>query len=220
MLVVVATVGTTLAPWGLTFVQSYAVDKHLVVAQLRAERADVVVGAVLTGVIGVCVAVACAATLHPRGIHVDDAAQAAQALRPAVGSMAGALLAVGLVGAALLAAAVLPLATGYAVCEAAGRPAHVGGGRHEPLFHITVAGSLVVAGALVLLPGVPLVPVLFLTQALNAVLLVPVLWLIRHLASDARLMGAAALSRLDRGVTGVVLSAITASVVTLAVLTL
>jgi NRAMP (natural resistance-associated macrophage protein)-like metal ion transporter len=216
MLVVVATVGTTLAPWGLTFVQSYAVDKHLVTAQLRAERADVVLGAVLTGVIGVCVAVACAATLHPKGIRVENASDAAQALRPAVGSLAGSLLGVGLVGAALLAAAVLPLATAYSVCEAAGRPAHVGAAwREEPLFHLTVGGSLAVAGALVLIPGAPLVAILFLTQALNAVLLVPILWLIRHLACDRALMGASALSRADRVATAVTLAGITAAVLAL-----
>ena len=48
-----ATIGTTLAPWGLSFIQSYAVDKHLTVDDLRYERIDVVTGAVLTGVIGV-----------------------------------------------------------------------------------------------------------------------------------------------------------------------
>src|SRR3954452_506746 len=73
LLVLVATVGTTLAPWGLVFIQSYAVDKHLVVAQLRAERADVIVGAVLTGVIGAFIVIACAATLHTSGVRVTEA---------------------------------------------------------------------------------------------------------------------------------------------------
>jgi NRAMP (natural resistance-associated macrophage protein)-like metal ion transporter len=67
LLVAVATVGTTLAPWGLAFIQSYAVDKGLTVKDLRFERADVIVGAVLTGVIGLFVIVACAATLHAQG---------------------------------------------------------------------------------------------------------------------------------------------------------
>src|SRR3954451_12454554 len=88
LLLVVATIGTTLAPWGLAFIQSYAVDKHLVTAQLRTERVDVIIGAVLTGIIGGFVVIACAATLHPRGVPVDDASQAAEALRPAAGGLA------------------------------------------------------------------------------------------------------------------------------------
>src|SRR5207342_1223853 len=59
VLVAVATVGTTLAPWGLTFIQSYAVDKRLKIKDLRYERVDVIVGALLTGIIGLFVIVAC-----------------------------------------------------------------------------------------------------------------------------------------------------------------
>lgn len=82
VLVAVATLGTTLAPWGLAFIQSYAVDKRLTVADLRYERVDVIVGSVLTGVIGLFIVVACAATLHARGVEIDDARDAAQALEP------------------------------------------------------------------------------------------------------------------------------------------
>src|SRR6476646_7361606 len=79
VLVAVATVGTTLAPWGLAFIQSYAVDKRLQVKDLGYERIDVVVGAVLTGVIGLVVVIACAATLHPAGVEIGDARDAARA---------------------------------------------------------------------------------------------------------------------------------------------
>ncbi len=73
-LAVSAALGTTLAPWGLAFIQSYAVDKKIRMADMRIERIDVVVGSILTGVIGLAIAVACAATLHPAGIAVTDAA--------------------------------------------------------------------------------------------------------------------------------------------------
>src|SRR4051794_10807943 len=86
VLVAVATIGTTLAPWGLAFIQSYAVDKRLSVKDLAYERIDVVSGAVLTGIIGVFIVVACAATLHTHGQHIDDARDAAIALRPLAGS--------------------------------------------------------------------------------------------------------------------------------------
>ena len=64
--IVTATVGTTLAPWGLAFIQSYAVDKKLRTTDLPLERVDVATGALLTGVIGFFVVVACAATLYRR----------------------------------------------------------------------------------------------------------------------------------------------------------
>ena len=65
--------GTTLAPWGLSFIQSYAVDKKLTTKDLAYERTDVVVGALLTGVIGFFVVVACAATLHESNVHIESA---------------------------------------------------------------------------------------------------------------------------------------------------
>ncbi len=99
VLVAVATVGTTLAPWGLAFIQSYAVDKRLTPEDLPYERVDVVVGAVLTGVIGVFIVVACAATLHARGVEINDAGDAAQALEPLAGHLASTLFGLGFLGA-------------------------------------------------------------------------------------------------------------------------
>ncbi len=125
VLVAVATIGTTLAPWGLAFIQSYAVDKKLQVKDLRYERIDVIVGAVLTGVIGFFVVVACAATLHVQGIDINDASDAARALEPLAGSTAATLFGLGFLGAALLAAAIVPLSTAYSVSETLGRKADV-----------------------------------------------------------------------------------------------
>ena len=119
-----ATVGTTLAPWGLAFIQSYAVDKRLQVKDLRYERVDVIVGAVLTGVIGLFVVVACAATLHVAG-HRRSTTPATRpsALEPLAGSTAATLFGLGFLGAALLAAAIVPLSTAYSVSETFGRKA-------------------------------------------------------------------------------------------------
>ncbi|MGH2905194.1 MAG: Nramp family divalent metal transporter [Solirubrobacterales bacterium] len=220
VVLMVATIGTTLAPWGLTFIQSYAADKHLVVRQLRAERFDVVTGAVLTGVIGAFIVIASAATLHPAGVHVDDAAQAARSLEPVAGGAAEMLFGLGLVGASLLAAAVLPLATAYSVCEAAGRPAHLGRGRESRLFRAVLVGSLVIGGTLVCVPGVPLISLLVLTQALNAILLVPVLVVIRRLALSHDVMGEYTLSTTDRWATLITLIGLTAAVATLLLLPL
>src|SRR5213078_778123 len=86
----------------------------------RYERIDVVTGAVMTGVIGLFVVIACAATLHVQGVSIDDAADAARALKPLAGSLASVLFGAGLLGAALLAASILPLSTAYSVAEAFG----------------------------------------------------------------------------------------------------
>ena len=136
--IVTATVGTTLAPWGLSFIQSYAVDKKLRTEDLSLERVDVITGAVLTGVIGFFVVVACAATLHRDGRSIRDAADAAVALEPLAGGAASTLFAVGLIGAAFLAASVLPLSTAYSVCEYAGVEAAVDDRFSEArLFYLT-----------------------------------------------------------------------------------
>ena len=82
---IAAALGTTLAPWGLAFIQSYAVDKKITVASLRWERVDVLIGSILTGVIGLAIAVSCAATLHEAGVHIEDAGDAAVALKPLAG---------------------------------------------------------------------------------------------------------------------------------------
>lgn len=188
--IVTATVGTTLAPWGLSFIQSYAVDKKVRTEDLALERVDVVTGAVLTGVIGFFVVVACAATLHRSGRTIRDAADAAVALQPLAGAAASTLFGVGLIGSALLAASVLPLSTAYSVCEYAGIEAAVDDSFDEAKPFYLTFGCVTVAGALfVMIPGAPLVTILIATQVLNAVLLVPILFAMIGIARDRDLMG-------------------------------
>jgi NRAMP (natural resistance-associated macrophage protein)-like metal ion transporter len=190
ILVATATFGTTLAPWGLAFIQSYAVDKKLKPRDWKFERVDVVVGAIATGVIGFFVVVACAETLYRHHQHVKDASNAAVALTPLAGHLASTLFAVGLVGAGLLAAAILPLSTSYSVSEAFGKAGRIDGSlRTDPIFFSTYIAMTAIASAIVLIPGAPLVSILFLTQAVNAVMLLPFLAMITHLARDAQLMG-------------------------------
>jgi Mn2+/Fe2+ NRAMP family transporter len=221
MLVAVATVGTTLAPWGLAFIQSYAVDKRLRVEDLRYERADVIVGALLTGVIGFFVVVACAATLHVQGIDVNDAADAAKALEPLAGDAAATLFGLGFLGAALLAAAIVPLSTAYSVSETLGRRADLDDSFAEArTFYLSFAAVVAVSACVVLIPGAPLIQILFLSQALNAVLLLVFLPFVRSLAKDRELMGANALGRFDRVTTALALGVVAASVLALGLLAL
>jgi NRAMP (natural resistance-associated macrophage protein)-like metal ion transporter len=219
LLIAVATLGTTLAPWGLSFIQSYAVNKRLRVEDLRYERIDVIVGALLTGIIGIFVVVACAATLHASHIKINDAADAAHALEPLAGGAAATLFGLGFLGAAMLAMAIVPLSTAYSICEALGAPADIDDTAGQaPAFYASYATLLVVAGAIVLIPGAPLISILVGTQALNAVLLLALLPFIRRLAADPAIMGTHALGRGDRLLTGLTLGLVAASVIALGVL--
>jgi NRAMP (natural resistance-associated macrophage protein)-like metal ion transporter len=219
LLVAVATVGTTLAPWGLAFIQSYAVDKKLQVKDLRYERIDVIVGALLTGVIGFFVVIACAATLHVQGVDINDASDAARALEPLAGDTAATLFGLGFLGAALLAAAIVPLSTAYSISETLGRKADIDDSFEEArLFYLSYGLMVAIAAVLVLIPGAPLIPILFLSQALNAVLLLVLLPFMRSLAADRGLMGSHAMGRGDRLATGIALAVIAISVLALGVL--
>jgi len=191
MLIATATLGTTLAPWGLSFIQSYVVDKRLTIKDMPYLRLDVWIGALLTGIIGFFVVVTCASTLHVEGVtKITDAAQAAAALEPLAGSFATGLFAIGLIGAALLAASILPLSTAYAVTDLTGQPAALDDSIKEaPLFYGTFGFVTLLAMSLVLIPGAPMVPILVLTQVLNAILLLPLLGFMYGIARDRKLMG-------------------------------
>jgi Mn2+/Fe2+ NRAMP family transporter len=168
----VATVGTTLAPWGLAFIQSYAVDKNVRRDDLPMERIEVVAGSLLTGLIGLAIAVACAATLHQAGIRADSAEDVAMSLEPLAGQFATVLFGGGLLGAAVLAAAVVPIATAYSVAEGIGAPASLGLDAHRfHAFYAVFVGLTVAAVSVVAIPGLPLFPLMVASQVVNAVLL-------------------------------------------------
>jgi Mn2+/Fe2+ NRAMP family transporter len=171
-LAIAAALGTTLAPWGLAFIQSYAVDKKITVRDIPLERWDVLIGALLTGIIGLAVAVACAATLFRHGLHIATAADAAIALRPLAGRGATLLFGVGLLGASLLAAAIVPIATSYSIAEAADVPASLGlDAHHFQWFYAAFVVLTIVAVSIVAVPGLPLIPLIVGSQVVNAVLL-------------------------------------------------
>ncbi len=204
-----ATLGTTLAPWGLAFIQSYAVDKRLTRDDLKLLRVDVWTGSLLTGIIGFFVVVTCAATLNKEGITINDASDAARALQPLAGTLAKDLFAFGLIGAALLAASILPLSTAYSVSDLTGRPAALDDSPKEaPLFYATFGVITAVSAILILIPGAPLITILVLTQILNAVLLLPLLIYMFGIAKDERLMGEYVASKKMRNVYLVIISVV------------
>ena len=188
---VVGTVGTTITPWGQAFIQSYVADKRLGPEDLVPERFDVGLGALLTNLIAGFIVVACAATLWSAGDHaIPDAAAAARALAPLAGSGAMVLFAVGLLAASFLGLGVVPLTSAYSACEAFGWENGVDRRlREAPAFYALLAFFVVFAALFVLIPGLPLIQVMFLAQVLNALLLPFVLVFVMLLSADRRIMG-------------------------------
>ncbi len=190
-LAVVGTVGTTITPWGQGFIQSYVADKGTRPDEIRASRADIFLGAFLTNLIAAFIVIACAATLWSTGqTQIQTAADAAVALKPLAGPAAAILFAVGLLGASLLGLGVVPMASAYSTCEAFGWETGVNWNwREAPVFYALLAFFVGFAALFIMIPGLPLVQVMFLSQVLNALLLPFILVFVMRLATDRELMG-------------------------------
>jgi NRAMP (natural resistance-associated macrophage protein)-like metal ion transporter len=185
-----ALVGTTITPYMQFYIQASVVDKGIDKDQYRFERVDVLLGAILTGLNAFFIVVVAGAVLHPAGVHVDSAADAARALLPLAGQQAQLLFGVGLFGASLLAATIMPLSTSYAICEAFGWESGISKNFREAPVFMGLFTLLVVVGALIVLsPSVPLIPVILVSQNVNGLLLPIVLVFILMLAGDRRIMG-------------------------------
>jgi NRAMP (natural resistance-associated macrophage protein)-like metal ion transporter len=187
----VALVGTTIAPWMQFYLQASIVEKGITVRQYRTSRWDVILGCLFSVVVAWFIIVACAATLYMGGIHdIPSAAVAAQALRPLAGDYAYLLFAAGLFNASLFAASILPISTAYAVCEGLGFESGLDKKFHEAPAFYWLYTLLIVAGAgVVLIPRLPLVYVLVLSQVVNGILLPFVLVFMLMLTNDRELMG-------------------------------
>jgi len=186
----VAVVGTTITPYMLFYLQSSISDKGVSIADYAAEITDVVLGSVLSDLVALFIIVSTAATLFSSGILVNTAEDAARALEPLAGPYARILFGLGLFGASMLAACVLPLSTAYAVCGAFGWERGVSRSWSEaPIFNGLYTALIAIAAAFVLIPGLPLIQVIVATQFLNGLLLPIVLIFVLRLVNDRELMG-------------------------------
>lgn len=193
----VAVVGTTITPYMLFYLQSSLSDKGVPLEDYPAERTDVVFGSVITTLVALFIIVSTAATLYQEGVSVDTADQAARALEPFAGPYARVLFGLGLFGASMLAASVLPLSTAYAICGAFGWERGVSFGWSEaPIFNGIYTLLIAIAAAFVLIPRLPLIQVIVATQFLNGLLLPIVLVFVLRLVNDRDLMGTYTNSRL------------------------
>lgn len=187
----VAIIGTTISPYMQVFVQSSVVEKGTTTEDYSLTRADVFVGTLFAMSVAFFIVVSTAATLHKLGLHIETAADAARALEPLAGAYAGILFAVGLFGASMLAAGVLPLATAYSISEALGFEKGVSRSFREAPIFLGIFTFLVVVGALVaMVPGLPLFRVLLVTQVINGLLLPVILIAVLRLVNNRELMGA------------------------------
>jgi Mn2+/Fe2+ NRAMP family transporter len=190
LIAALALVGTTITPYMQFYIQASTVDKGIGKEQFGLARIDVLLGALLTGVNAFFMIVVAGAVLFPAGVQVETAADAARALGPIAGEQAQLLFAVGLFGASLLAATVMPLSTSYAICEAFGWESGISKNfRDAPVFMGLFTLLLVVGGIVVLIPGLPLIPLILVSQNVNGLLLPVVLVFVLKLASDRTIMG-------------------------------
>lgn len=190
IILVIATIGTTITPWMQFFIQSTVVDKGIKIRHYKYQKADVFFGAFLTNFVAFFIIVATAATLYTHGIRIDSAEHAARALEPFAGSNAKILFAVGLLNASLLASAVLPLTTAYTYCEAFGWEIGLSRRMHEaPLFYGIFTFTLLIGALVVLAPGLHLISVMILSQDVNGILLPVVLVFMLILVNNKDIMG-------------------------------
>src|SRR5467141_4876267 len=187
---VIGVVGTTIAPWMQFYLQSSVVEKGVTRRQYNASKLDVIVGCIFTDVVAWFIIVACAATLYLHGHHgIRDAADGAQALRPLAGDYAYILFSLGLFNASLFAASILPLSTAYTVCEGLGFESGIGMKFSEaPAFYWLYTLLIVAGGAVILLPGLPLVKISVLSQVVNGGVLPFVLIFMLLLVNKKELM--------------------------------
>jgi Mn2+/Fe2+ NRAMP family transporter len=206
-LLAIGLIGTTIAPWMLFYLQSSVAEKGIPNEQLAYSRADAVSGALFADVVAFFIIVAATVTLYgklsPDQLANMQAADYARALAPVVGRAAFVLFGVGLLGASLLSAGVVPLSTAYTVTEAFGWERGVGQRLTEaPVFFGIFTGLIVLGGLAVLIPGVPLVSMILLSQEINGLILAAILIYMIVLVNDRRIMGRFVNGRLANVVSG------------------
>ena len=209
---VIALIGTSITPYMQLYLQSSIVEKGTPLKEYAFVRLDVISGSIFAVLVASFIVITTAVTLFPHGFAgkgVGSAAEAARALIPLAGIHAGQLFAVGLIGASLLAAAVLPLSTAFVVCEGFGAERSVDSRYSDaPLFFGLFLGLLAVTGAVMIIPGVPIAGVAIGTQTLDGILLPVLLVFILLLVNNRRLMGRHVNGRAANLVAGITVGAL------------
>lgn len=214
LLFVVALIGTTIAPFMQVYAQSAVVEKGITMSDFKLERIDTFIGTIFANIVAVFIIIATASTLHPVGIKIDTAAQAANALAPFAGNFATILFATGLLGASLLAAGVVPLTTSFALANAFGWESGVNRSFDEaPIFYAIFTFIIVLSATIVLSPALSLMKLLVGLQVVNGVLLPIQLTFMLKLANNKDIMGKHTNGKIFNAIVIATLIAVTAAVV-------
>lgn len=183
-------IGTTIAPWMQFYQQASVVEKEIKIKNYKYSKMDVIVGSFVVNIVAVFIVVVCANTLFKHGIRIDSAKDAALALRPLAGKYCFYLFAFGLLNASVFSACILPLSTAYSVCEGMGWEVGVNKRfREAPQFYTLYTAVIIIGAAVILLPNVPLITVMLISQVTNGLLLPFVLIFMLILVNNKRLMG-------------------------------
>lgn len=215
----VANIGTTIAPWMIFLAQSNVVDKNKSIEDVPYQRIDTVTGSVVASIISWFIILTTGAVLYPAGISVSSAEAAATALAPLAGRYAEALFGAGLVGASFLAACVLPGITSSAVCEAFGWERGADRSWQEaPVYRGIITIIIAFSALVVIVPNIDLFGIMMLAQVINGILLPVLLVFMVKIAADKHLMGASANGRIWNGLTWFTIGAVTVLTVVMFIL--
>ncbi len=187
---VLGIVGTTIAPWMQFYMQSSVIEKRLKISQYNYVLLDIVIGCVATITVAFFIIIACASTLHTNHIVINEAKDAALALKPLAGEFASQVFAFGLFVASIFSAVILPLATAFYVSEAFGFEAGIDKKWNEaPEFYVLYTSIIILSAGIILIPNAPLIGISLWSQVINAVLLPVVLVSMMLLVNKKKLMG-------------------------------
>jgi NRAMP (natural resistance-associated macrophage protein)-like metal ion transporter len=187
---VLGIIGTTIAPWMQFYMQSSVIEKGLKMKDFKYTLIDIIIGCIATVVVAFFIIVACASTLHVNGVQINEAKDAALALKPLAGNLASVAYAFGLFIASIFSATILPLATAFYVCEAFGFEAGINKKWDEaPEFYFLYTAILVVSCIIILIPNAPLIKITLWSQVLNGMLLPVVLVCMILLVNNKKIMG-------------------------------
>ena len=188
--IIIGIIGTTIAPWMQFYMQSSVIEKGLKISQYKYILLDIIVGCLATVVVAFFIMVACASTLHINNIVINEAKDAAMALKPLAGAISSQVFAFGLFIASIFSATILPIATAFYVCEAFGFEAGIDKKWKEaPQFYWLYTGIILLGAIIILIPNAPLIAITLWSQILNGMLLPVVLLCMILLINNKKIMG-------------------------------
>jgi NRAMP (natural resistance-associated macrophage protein)-like metal ion transporter len=190
LLTFIGMIGTTITPYMQFYLQSSIVDKKLSLSDYKYEKLDVYLGSFWGNAVAFFIIICTAVTLYKAGISINSAEEAALALKPLAGDAAFMLFGAGLFGASVLATAVIPLSTSYAICEAFGWESGVDNDyKDAPAFFGIYTGIIILGALFILIPGISLIDIILATQQIAGILSPIILTFMIILINDKRIMG-------------------------------